>query len=689
MSEIVKKIYKSTKKERFSLLDYIIVVGSSILLLFVFDQYKLLSVPVLHYYTIPMVTVIYYLIFQICLKLHRTMWEYAISRNFFKLAIAVFLTTAFSYASIEVVLRIEPTTYLSYYISFFFVCYTLLILLRFWALYIFAEGHRRKNKRASGNENNTMIIGAGWTGSTIAKELLNNPDIFYPVCFLDDDFDKNNKEILDVPIVGKTSDVFSAVRKFDIHKIIFAIPTCDKEKRKAILKECVETKCVLKVVPPIQELIDKSDVIPQTRDVRIEDLLGREPLSFDTSEVRQYVADKICLVTGGGGSIGSELCRQIASFNPKKLIILDIYENNAYDIQQELVRKYGASLDLDVEICSIADYDKCKILFDRFKPQLVFHAAAHKHVPLMETVPEQAIKNNVVGTLNLCKLAIEFNVQRFLLISTDKAVNPTNVMGASKRCCEMILKHHAQISTGTVFCAVRFGNVLGSNGSVIPLFRKQISDGGPITITDKRIIRYFMTIPEAVSLVLETGALSQSGEIFVLDMGEPVKIVDLAENMIRLSGLEVGKDIEIVYTGLRPGEKLFEELLLNGEGMRKTSNRKIFICKQIDVDDKNFMTELEKLINAAKNNKPEEVLAELKVIIPSFDHKLNSREEQPVIVDDIENLNKKSVEKSKNRKTKKVKSENKTKESESLPVAKPVSKESSSVAKKAKGHIKS
>lgn len=622
MGEFVKKLYKSTKRERTAIFDYVFVGGLTLAVLSLFNLMETVTLPVSQFVYITGMTLLIFFVFHTLLKLYKTVWEFAVFRNFAKLAVALMMTMLTSFGVTISVFSYE-LWYVSFFATNFFVCFTFLMLIRFVLLYIYNILHKKKVVLNTEQNNNTMIIGAGWTGTTIAKELINNPELFHPVCFLDDDFDKNNKEIFDIPVVGNTDSIQLNIKKYDVKKIIFAIPTCEKEKRRKILKECVETKCTLKVVPPIQDLINKSDVIPQTRDVRIEDLLGREPMIFDTSEVRQYVTGKVCLVTGGGGSIGSELCRQIASFQPKKLIILDIYENNAYDIQQELIRQYGSELDLEVEICSIADYDKCRILFKRFRPQLVFHAAAHKHVPLMETVPEQAIKNNVVGTLNLCRLAAEFKTQKFLLISTDKAVNPTNVMGASKRCCEMIVQYHSQICDTTTYCAVRFGNVLGSNGSVIPLFKKQIAEGGPVTITDKRIIRYFMTIPEAVSLVLETGALSQSGEIFVLDMGEPVKIVDLAENMISLSGLTLGKDIEIEYTGLRPGEKLFEELLLTNEGMRKTSNKKIFICKQISVDEKSFMDKLNKLIEYAKENKQGEVIGQLRNIIPNFVHKTN------------------------------------------------------------------
>ena len=401
--------------------------------------------------------------------------------------------------------------------------------------------------------------------------------------------------------------------------IILAMPSVDMQTKKRILGICSETMCEVKKLPYIHELVEGT-LLGQTRKINIEDLLGRDVVRFDSDRSKNLIAGKTCMVTGGGGSIGSELCRQIAALSPAKLVIVDIYENNAYDIQQELLIKYGKGLPLEVHIASVRDLDKMDRIFADVRPELVFHAAAHKHVPLMENDPEEAIKNNVQGTYHCAMLADKYGADKFVLVSTDKAVNPTNVMGASKRCCEMIVQYFAQKHPGTEFVAVRFGNVLGSNGSVIPLFERQIESGGPITVTHPDIIRYFMTIPEAVSLILQAGAMARGGEIFVLDMGEPVKILSLAENLIRLHGKEPYVDINIEFSGLRPGEKLFEELLMDEEGLRKTENEKIFIGRQIDIDSETFREELEDIIECAKHNDGDAVVAKLRKIVPTFSH---------------------------------------------------------------------
>ena len=384
----------------------------------------------------------------------------------------------------------------------------------------------------------------------------------------------------------------------------------------------MQTGCQLKVLPYMSEMINNVDLVGQARDINIGDLLGREQISFNDKGVKGYIQDKVCLITGGGGSIGSELVRQIAKFNPRRIIILDIYENCAYEIQQEMKRNYGDAVDLNVEIASVTDESKMRDLFEEYHPQIVFHAAAHKHVPLMETNPEEAVKNNVFGTLNVVRLSYEYKVGKFIMISTDKAVNPTNVMGATKRCCEEIIEtmHQLYGNSVTEFAAVRFGNVLGSNGSVIPLFKEQIKKGGPVTVTHPEIIRYFMTIPEAVSLVLQAGAYAHGGEIFVLDMGEPVKIVTLAENMIKMMGYTPYEDIQIKFTGLRPGEKLYEELLMKEEGLRKTDNNKIFIGKQVHIDADKFIAELEKMRGICASNDKQAVVEQLKVLVPTFHH---------------------------------------------------------------------
>ena len=440
----------------------------------------------------------------------------------------------------------------------------------------------------------TMVIGAGDAGTVIIREMKASYHLSNQVvCAIDDNPEKKGSRILGVPIVGNRKDIPAAVKKYKIQEIVVAIPTMKPQDKKELLEICKDTGCKLRLLPGVYQLINEEVSVSSLREVEIEDLLGREPVQVDLDSVLQYVQGKRVLVTGGGGSIGSELCRQIASHRPGLLVILDIYENAAYDIQQELKHEYP-DLNLVVLIASVRNTHRINSIFEKYRPQLVYHAAAHKHVPLMEDSPNEAIKNNVFGTLNTARAAEANGCQRFILISTDKAVNPTNIMGASKRICEMIIQCLNQTSR-TEFAAVRFGNVLGSNGSVIPLFKKQIEQGGPVTVTDKNIIRYFMTIPEAVSLVLQAGVYARGGEIFVLDLGEPVRIDDLARNLIKLSGLQPDVDIPIVYTGLRPGEKLYEELLMDEEGLKKTAHEKIFIGKPIAFDSEKFMDQLKAL----------------------------------------------------------------------------------------------
>ena len=491
---------------------------------------------------------------------------------------------------------------------------------------------RRKRTRISTKQRKrTMIVGGGETCKLILGEMEGESSIYEPICIMDDNSNKISRRINDIPVYGPTEIIPDICEKFNIELIIFAIPSCEPEDKQRILNICHDTGKETLVIPNLSDLILHSNdmkLLNQVKALNMEDLLGREAIKFDKDEVKNLIKDKVCMVTGGGGSIGSELCRQIAKNSPKSLIIVDIYENNAYDIQQELIRKYGDRLNLHTHIASVRDYNKMNELFKRFKPDIVFHAAAHKHVPLMETSPEEAIKNNVFGTFNCAMLADFYEVKKFVLISTDKAVNPTNIMGASKRICEMIVQYMAQVSKSTDFVAVRFGNVLGSNGSVIPLFRKQIEKGGPVTVTHPDIIRYFMTIPEAVSLVLQAGNMAKGSEIFVLDMGKPVKITTLAENLIRIYGYEPYTDIKIEFTGLRPGEKLFEELLMDEEGLKKTGHDKIFVGNQIQIDKDTFINQLTKLKEVALANKSDEVVKKVAEIVPTFNHKIN--EKQPV-----------------------------------------------------------
>ena len=443
-----------------------------------------------------------------------------------------------------------------------------------------------------------MIVGAGKACTTLINEMQTSNKLEYlPVCIIDDDVDKIGKSISGVKIVGSTYQIKKFAKKYGVEEIFVTMPSVDKHRQSKIIARCNDAGCPVKVLPGVYQLADGQVSVSKMRHVDIQDLLGRDPVTVDINEIIGYIEGKVVLVTGGGGSIGSELCRQIASHNPERLIILDIYENNAYDIEQELKRKLP-SLNLLTLIASVRDSGKIKDVFDKYRPQIVFHAAAHKHVPLMETSPNEAVKNNVFGTFNVARCADMYGVETFVQISTDKAVNPTNVMGATKRICEMIIQAYGRHSK-TKFVAVRFGNVLGSNGSVIPLFKKQIKDGGPVTVTHKDIIRYFMTIPEAVSLVLQAGAYAKGGQIFVLDMGEPVRIYDLAYNLIKLSGYEPNVDIKIVCTGLRPGEKLFEERLMDEEGMQKTPNGLINIAQPIQFDESNFWNMLNELYEAA------------------------------------------------------------------------------------------
>lgn len=455
------------------------------------------------------------------------------------------------------------------------------------------------------NKVRVMIVGAGNAGTMLIREILTTDKITYhPVCVVDDDPNKTGKNIYNVKIVGTTEQIPQMVEKYGIHEILIAMPSVSKADIKRIYEICEKTACKVKTLPGIYQIVSGDASVTALRDVQISDLLGRDQITVNLDEIMGYIENRVVLVTGGGGSIGSELCRQIATHSPKQLIILDIYENNAYDIEQELKRSHP-ELNLLTLIASVRDVGKMEDVFKKYSPEIVFNAAAHKHVPLMETSPNEAVKNNVFGTLNMARCADKFGSKVFVQISTDKAVNPTNIMGATKRICEMIIQTIGKHSKHTKFVAVRFGNVLGSNGSVIPLFERQIAEGGPVTVTHKDIIRYFMTIPEAVSLVLQAGAYAQGGQIFVLDMGEPVKIYDLAYNLIKLSGLEPDVDIKIVCTGLRPGEKLYEERLMDEEGMQKTPNGLINIANPIELDEEKLWSTLDELKKAAYAETPD------------------------------------------------------------------------------------
>ncbi len=479
-------------------------------------------------------------------------------------------------------------------------------------------GIAKKYTQKSENPNKrVMIVGAGSAGNSLLTELRNSDKLNYTaVCLIDDDVDKLGKNIGGVKIVGTTYDIKKAVAEYKVDEIFITMPSVGRKRLSKIIARCNDSGCPVKILPGIYQLADGQISVSNLREVDVQDLLGRDQVDVDMEEIIGYIEGKTVLVTGGGGSIGSELCRQIASHKPKQLIILDIYENNVYDIEQELKRKYP-TLNLLTLIASIRDKGKIEDVFAKYRPEIVFHAAAHKHVPLMETSPNEAVKNNVFGTYNVAKCADKYAVKTFVQISTDKAVNPTNIMGATKRICEMIIQTIGKHSKNTNFVAVRFGNVLGSNGSVIPLFKKQISEGGPVTVTHQDIIRYFMTIPEAVSLVLQAGSYAKGGQIFVLDMGEPVRIYDLAYNLIKLSGLEPGVDIEIKCTGLRPGEKLFEERLMDEEGMQKTPNGLINIAQPIKLDEENLWNTLDNLYTAAYDE-TDDMKRLVKELVPSY-----------------------------------------------------------------------
>ncbi len=519
-------------------------------------------------------------------RLYRSLWIYAGVDELIAIAKAVVVAALLQYGWLMITGNAVPRSFPFIYALLLFV---LISALRF--SYRFLRRERIVFGRRESERRRTMLIGAGAAGVMALREFkYSEHSENRVVCIIDDDADKKNKRLMNVPIVGGRDAILRAAEKYRVDDIVFAIPSMPNREKRDIMEICRKTGCRLKTLPALYQLANGDVSIKQIRDLDITDLLGRETVNVELSDITGYIEGKTVLVTGGGGSIGSELCRQIAKSGVKTLIILDIYENNAYDIQLELRHRHP-ELDLVVLIGSVRDRTRVFNIFEKYRPELVFHAAAHKHVPLMEDSPAEAVKNNVFGTLNVAQAASEFGARRFLLISTDKAVNPTSIMGASKRICEMVIQMMSMRSK-TEYVAVRFGNVLGSNGSVIPLFRKQILAGGPVTVTDKNVIRYFMTIPEAVSLVLQAGAYAKGGEIFVLDMGEPVRIDDLARNMIRLAGFEPDVDIMVEYTGLRPGEKLFEEILMAAEGMQKTPNNLIYIGHDTELNVREFEEKL-------------------------------------------------------------------------------------------------
>jgi len=560
----------------------------------------------------------------IVMGVYKNMWRYAGIEDIFQCLKASVVGNILFFA-VTILFRI-PVRYYVYPVVFPVSSFcTMAVRIVYRAILILGD----KNTKKLSHYTNIMIVGAGQATSAILNEIdRNNPNNYIVRCIVDDDETKVGRSINSVPIVSLTENIPLMVKKYKIEEIILSIPSIDKENKKRILDICSTTKCKLKILPEVYSLLTNDmDVMAKIRDVQVDDLLGREPINLDCELTKKYINNKTVLVTGGGGSIGSELCRQISSYLPKKLIILDIYENNAYDIQQELIRAYGDVLDIEVEIASVRDKNKLDKIFESKNFDIVFYAAAHKHVPLMEKNPEEAIKNNVIGTYNVAQTSDEYNVEKFVLISTDKAVNPTNVMGATKRIAEMIIQSFNKHSE-TDYVAVRFGNVLGSNGSVIPLFKQQIKAGGPITVTHEEITRYFMTIPEAVQLVLRSSSMAKGGEIFVLDMGEPVKIKDLAYNLIKLSGLEPEVDIKIEYTGLRPGEKLYEELLItNNENQIKTDIDKIFIERPTKFDEQELFELIKELEQAAHDLDVDRIIFLIEKLVPTYKRTTNEKSE--------------------------------------------------------------
>ena len=552
----------------------------------------------------------------ICFNLYNSIWVFVSTSEVFRIAGAYcvlgVLGVVFRFYGVAI-----PRSSCIVGFVFSFVC---TVGIRFSYRLIRTAQQKFNHMLRSSGMKNVMIIGAGDAGRALANEFINSDYVRDNIaCVIDDNPAKLHKRLCGVPIVGGRYEIPAMVKQYKISKIVFAIPSASAVTRKEILDICTTTGCEVQMLPGIYQMVNGEVSVSKLRKVDPQDLLGREPIKVNLDDIIGYISGKVVLVTGGGGSIGSELCRQIARANPKQLIIFDIYENNAYEIQMELQRNHP-DLNLEVLIGSVRNTARVDYLMSHYHPDLVFHAAAHKHVPLMEDSPNEAIKNNVLGTYKISKAAAKYGVKRFVLISTDKAVNPTNIMGASKRLCEMVVQMMNRESD-TEFVAVRFGNVLGSNGSVIPLFKKQIEAGGPVTVTHPDIIRYFMTIPEAVSLVLQAGAYAKGGEIFVLDMGEPVKIDTMARNMIRLSGYEPDVDIKIEYTGLRPGEKLYEELLMKEEGMQETDNNLIHIGKPIEMDDEKFKEQLARLEKASKAevSNMKDIVAE---IVPTYKRKI-------------------------------------------------------------------
>ena len=594
--------------------DILAVCACNIISLLLRYEFQLDDIPTYFIRAIwehlPISVIITLVLFYI-FRLYHSLWAYA---GVNEMQNIVFASISSAVLQAVTLLAFDRTVPKSYYFFNAFLLLSATIVSRF--AYRFAREARRK-RRNSKNSTSVMVVGAGDAGNTIIKEI--NSSYFSTMhikAIIDDDPGKWGKFIQGIKVVGGRDKLVETAATMGVDEIIIAIPSAGRKTIKEIVELAQQTSCKLRTLPGVYQLVNGDVDVSKLRDVDVEDLLGREPIRVDIDSILGYVQGKKVLVTGGGGSIGSELCRQIAAHKPAHLIIVDIYENNAYAIQQELLLKYP-ELNMTVLIASVRNTKRMDSIFETYTPDIVYHAAAHKHVPLMEVSPAEAVKNNVFGTWKTAQAAAMNGVKKFVMISTDKAVNPTNVMGATKRICEMIIQTFNKYYD-TEFVAVRFGNVLGSNGSVIPLFRKQIEAGGPVTVTHPDIIRYFMTIPEAVSLVLQAGVYAKGGEIFVLDMGEPVKILDLAKNLIRLSGYKVDDDIRIEFTGLRPGEKLYEELLMDEEGLTETENKLIHIGKPISINEQKFFVQLKNLKEAAEAEEEDEMRALIKEIVPTY-----------------------------------------------------------------------
>ena len=618
-----------TRKDRIQLLvrriflvitDIILINGSVFLSLIMRFEINIASVPeeYIQKYIVNVIpfTIVTLIIFW-CFRMYHSLWQYASIAELYKIVEACVVAE---------LAHLCVTSFMGWMLprSCYFTSGVFLIVAMSASRFMYRLLRQLINEyRHTSEQLKIMIIGAGEATSVLMREISNSRylDNSKVVCIIDDDLGKVGKYIRGVKIVGTRDHIKEYARYYDIDEIIFAIPSASTKDKREILNICKETSCNLKILPGVYQMVDGEINIKDLRNVDVLDLLGRDPVKVDIESIMGYVKDKTVLVTGGGGSIGSELCRQLVSHKPKCLVIFDIYENTAYDIQQELKIKYPDA-NVVTLIGSIRNTSRLESVFEQYKPDIVYHAAAHKHVPLMEVSPNEAIKNNVVGTWNVAKMADKYGVKKFVMISTDKAVNPTNVMGATKRICEMIIQSFNEKSK-TDFVAVRFGNVLGSNGSVIPLFKRQIEAGGPVTVTHPDIIRYFMTIPEAVSLVLQAGAYAKGGEIFILDMGEPVKIDDLAKNLIRLSGYTLGVDMEIKYTGLRPGEKLYEELLMNEEGMQDTDNKLIHIGRPIEFDKEHFYEKLEELKEMAYAEDSADIRKKIMEVVDTYHPQTN------------------------------------------------------------------